>query len=95
MNRRQIARQMGILFGGLLFLYVASIGPAYAIALKRSPTIREGKINLEAVSEFYSPVVWVCTACPPVGKILHAYVRVCLKFVTVPPWYEEIMKADP
>ena len=87
-NRRQIAKQLGILFCGLLLFYVASIGPAFAINLRHFTSAHEYHETQRRLYHIYRPIIWLGSKSPTVGLALVAYIDWCCGDAKTPPVME-------
>jgi hypothetical protein len=95
MNRRLIARQLGIIFGGLLVLYIASIGPMWALAVrKESFSEKDGQSEMLLLFSFYAPLRGIAEACPPFGKCLIAYHGLWSKIIPPASLEEKVRQWD-
>jgi hypothetical protein len=92
MNRRPTARQIGILLGILLFLYVVSIGPVerYSAVNFSVPPTPEKQEQLARLKErtkvftvVYAPILKFCDICPPAKYALGRY---CSLWEKKPPY---------
>ena len=70
-------RQLGILLGGLLFLYFALYGVAIYYVLGRTATNDEQIKVRDRVEWAYYPVSWLCERCPPFRVCISPYYRFC------------------
>jgi len=75
-SQKQILRQLGIILGGLLFFYVASIGPVAAWVESRG---YENRVEGERLRMIYLPIIAVCFWCKPVSECVGAYINYCVK----------------
>jgi hypothetical protein len=71
MNERNIVRRIGIALAALCFVYLFSIGPVIAFALRKDPGFYNPSPML---AEAYSPLIWLCMASDPANAVVKAYV---------------------
>ena len=72
MNERNTARRIGIALAALCFVYLFSIGPVIALALRKDP----GFYNPSPIfAKVYTPLIWLCMASDPVNAVLREYVN--------------------
>ena len=65
-------RQLGILLGGILFLYVASIGPVYGWAFNHN---EDETPQDQMIEKAYGPIIYLCHSFKPINYCVVVYVK--------------------
>jgi len=74
-DRGMRGRLIVSMLGGLFFVYVGSIGPAFAYLYEHQKFSDRGKRG--TVEWFYSPVTALAAACPPIDQGLEWFFSWC------------------
>ena len=74
-----------MLLGGMLFLYVGSIGPVYAMAMRSGDTGLGTIRNWNRIESFYSPLADICETFPPLQWAIGSYVELWRQIIPHSP----------
>jgi len=75
----------------MLLLYVASIGPVWALAVRReSLSSEDSQRDAEKLRKVYYPLVWAGWVCPPFQKCISAYCWLWTKIIPKASLKEQI-----
>ena len=77
-DRGMRGRLFASVVGILLFVYVASVGPAAAYYIGSTRRDAGGGMS-RMILGYLTPMRCVCDTCPPVASVVDHYVRWCLK----------------
>ena len=79
MNRRQIAKQIGIIVGGMLFVYLASYGPVVAYLVRKGETTDNPGFGTTEANTVYSPIVLIREKSGTAFNALLDYSEFCYR----------------
>jgi hypothetical protein len=79
MNEGSTIRRLGIVLAALCFVYLFSVGPVIALALRNNP----GGYNPNPLlAKCYSPLVWLCEVSDPACAVLREYIDLWRKLLS-------------
>ena len=79
MNRKQITRQLGIILGGMLIIYVASVGPVWNWALNHTEE-ETAEEQMRTIRIVYGPIIFLCHSSKSINDCVVAYIKMWAMF---------------
>jgi len=74
----------------MLFAYIASVGPVWALAVRRESLSGASISDVDRRRKVYYPVIWACLVCPPFEKCISAYCGLWTKIIPKASLKEQI-----